>query len=290
MPEALHRLEEPLAPCRGRACRISWSPPSTRVTVRAPPHERLGHLQADVAAADDHDRRGTRDVRARSSSALASSSVCTPRTWSTSMPGQVGAGGAGAGGDVELVEAEVEGALVLVVAHLHRPPVRVDADHLVVEAHVDAVLLAELLRACGPPGRRATPPRRRPGTGSRRPSSWSTRPSRGPRSRGRAAGVGPAWRPPCPPASPPITTSRSAIGWQATGAPRARLPRMAVREDCRHYSTRTTPSGEVVQRCRVEHGRDRTRSPARPTACSSSPGRSPTPAGSGSTARRTNPA
>jgi hypothetical protein len=27
---------------------------------------------------------------------------------------------------------------------------------------------------------------------------------------------------------------------------------MAVREDCRHYSTRTTGSGDVVQRCRVE--------------------------------------
>ena len=26
---------------------------------------------------------------------------------------------------------------------------------------------------------------------------------------------------------------------------------MAVRQDCRHYSTRTTPTGEVVQRCRV---------------------------------------
>lgn len=26
---------------------------------------------------------------------------------------------------------------------------------------------------------------------------------------------------------------------------------MAVREDCRHYSTRTTGPGEVVQRCRV---------------------------------------
>lgn len=27
---------------------------------------------------------------------------------------------------------------------------------------------------------------------------------------------------------------------------------MAVRHDCRHYSTRTTTSGEVVQRCRVD--------------------------------------
>lgn len=27
---------------------------------------------------------------------------------------------------------------------------------------------------------------------------------------------------------------------------------MAVRQDCRHYSTRTVASGEQVQRCRVE--------------------------------------
>ena len=26
---------------------------------------------------------------------------------------------------------------------------------------------------------------------------------------------------------------------------------MPVRQDCRHYSTRTTPGGDVVQRCRV---------------------------------------
>ena len=27
---------------------------------------------------------------------------------------------------------------------------------------------------------------------------------------------------------------------------------MTVRDDCRHYSTRTTGGGEVVQRCRVD--------------------------------------
>ncbi len=27
---------------------------------------------------------------------------------------------------------------------------------------------------------------------------------------------------------------------------------MGVRTDCRHYSTRTLPSGEVVERCRVD--------------------------------------
>jgi len=26
---------------------------------------------------------------------------------------------------------------------------------------------------------------------------------------------------------------------------------MAVRKDCRHYSTRSTPSGDTVQRCRL---------------------------------------
>jgi hypothetical protein len=27
---------------------------------------------------------------------------------------------------------------------------------------------------------------------------------------------------------------------------------MGVRQDCRHYSTRTTVSGETIQRCRVD--------------------------------------
>jgi hypothetical protein len=27
---------------------------------------------------------------------------------------------------------------------------------------------------------------------------------------------------------------------------------MAVRRDCRHYSTRTTPGGDVLQRCRID--------------------------------------
>ena len=32
----------------------------------------------------------------------------------------------------------------------------------------------------------------------------------------------------------------------------ARQLTVAVRPDCRHYSTRTLPSGEVVERCRVD--------------------------------------
>ena len=40
------------------------------------------------------------------------------------------------------------------------------------------------------------------------------------------------------------------MGAHATGT--AKMVRMAVREDCRHYSTRTAPTGDVVQRCRVD--------------------------------------
>jgi hypothetical protein len=31
---------------------------------------------------------------------------------------------------------------------------------------------------------------------------------------------------------------------------------MGVRDDCRHYSTRTTTAGEVVQRCRLDANED----------------------------------
>ncbi len=40
------------------------------------------------------------------------------------------------------------------------------------------------------------------------------------------------------------------MGAHATGT--AKMVGMAVREDCRHYSTRTAPTGDVVQRCRVD--------------------------------------
>jgi hypothetical protein len=31
---------------------------------------------------------------------------------------------------------------------------------------------------------------------------------------------------------------------------------MGVRQDCRHYSTRTTGAGEMIQRCRVSANED----------------------------------
>ena len=38
---------------------------------------------------------------------------------------------------------------------------------------------------------------------------------------------------------------------RARGASCATLGAVAVREDCRHYSTRSTPAGDVLQRCRL---------------------------------------
>lgn len=49
-----------------------------------------------------------------------------------------------------------------------------------------------------------------------------------------------------PPASPPITTNLPGIcrDCQTGGS-------VGVREDCRHYSSRTTAAGDVLQRCRL---------------------------------------
>ena len=44
----------------------------------------------------------------------------------------------------------------------------------------------------------------------------------------------------------PVRRESAAVG------ERAKLRAMAVRQDCRHYSTRTAASGEQVQRCRVD--------------------------------------
>lgn len=47
-----------------------------------------------------------------------------------------------------------------------------------------------------------------------------------------------------PPASPPITTSRSAIASYHRA--------MAARTDCRHYVVRTASQLEKVERCRLD--------------------------------------
>ena len=42
-----------------------------------------------------------------------------------------------------------------------------------------------------------------------------------------------------------------AAGWSPSGRVRE-TPPMAVRTDCRHYSTRTVASGDQMQRCRLK--------------------------------------
>ena len=41
-------------------------------------------------------------------------------------------------------------------------------------------------------------------------------------------------------------------GWDGDSGRGCKTGAVGVREDCRHYSTRTVASGEVVQRCRVD--------------------------------------
>ena len=45
-------------------------------------------------------------------------------------------------------------------------------------------------------------------------------------------------------AADPSGACSAAVGLGHTGC-------VAVREDCRHYSTRSTPAGDVLQRCRL---------------------------------------
>ena len=223
--------------------------------LRAPAHEGLGHLQADVAAADHDHGLGTCARAGVVEQRLGVVERLHARGRGRAVDaGQVGAGRAGAGGDVELVEVERERAAGAAWSRTStRARRQVDAQHLVVEPDVDAVLLAELLRACGRRGRRARRRRRRRGTGCRRPSSSSTRPSRGRRSPGRAGAAGPGMAAAMPagvaadrpPAGPPC-------GREATRAPVGDFRAWP----CARTAATTPPAprrrGEVVQRCRVD--------------------------------------
>ena len=70
-------------------------------------------------------------------------------------------------------------------------------------------------------------------------------------------------RPSEPPPRSSLRTGRNPgdrvpqLGWgvkrgcQVGSGPSATLVAMAVREDCRHYSSRSTTDGDAVQRCRL---------------------------------------
>ena len=106
----------------------------------APAHERLGDLEPDVAATDDD------DVAAPAALGDLEQPLAVVERLHAVHVGQVDAGdrrpaGHGAGAEQELVVAEAERAPVLVVSHLHLPPLHVDGHRLVPHAHVDPVLL-----------------------------------------------------------------------------------------------------------------------------------------------------
>ncbi len=189
---------------------MSWSAPSTSTTRGAARLERLGHLEADVAATD-HDHVAALGATGDLEQVGGVVEGLHPPHPVVVDAGQVRADGAGAGGEEHLVEAEHQGAGPVVVAHLDLPGIQVDADRLVAGAHVDELALPELLRRPGDQvvdlidltshqvgdaagGVARVPPRSR-ATMSR----WRWR-----RRAWEAADM--------PAASPPITTSRSATG------------------------------------------------------------------------------
>ena len=166
----------------------------------APAEERLGHLQADVAAADDDDvgaagarRPGRAGARRRRGSARRARGH-------RRCPGRSGRTGRAPVAEHELVEAEPEGA-ARGRGRAPRPCRRRGRWPMASwpDAHVDALLVAELLGRAGHQVVEARRRRRRPGTGCRRRSSWSSCPC----SRATISRSGLAPRPVTPPPSRP---------------------------------------------------------------------------------------
>ena len=135
---------------------------------RRPTDERLGHLEADVAATDDDDvaalaaRRSRGARRRRRASARRRPGRCR-------CPGASGGGRLRPGRWQQVVEADPDRSIVLAVAHLDLAPVDVDRRRLVPKAHVDPVALAQLLGASGDQVGDPCDLTRRRGTGCRRP-------------------------------------------------------------------------------------------------------------------------
>ena len=254
MPRPLDRLDEAIghvgverahelvaaldAGSRGRRGARTPRPSRARCSRRRPPRP-----------------RSQRAVRTRSSSADASSSVCTPWTPGPSMPGRSGRTGRAPVATRSWSNSRWNVRCAGVVADLDLARgSRSMRHHLVVQAHVDA-LLAVLLRGAGDEVVERRPPHRRRGTGCRRRSSSSTTPARGPRSRGTAAAGGPAMAAAMPAgvAAHHDQPLHHAQGGYRPGAWEDRA--VAVREDCRHYSTRTTRSGRGRAALPRRHGR-----------------------------------
>ena len=135
-----------LAAMSGSSVRMGCSPPSSSTTLEAPRcEERLGHLQADVAATDDDDVATPTGRNAVQQACAVLERLHAPH------PVRVDAGDRRAdrmcpGGDVQQVEPDLDRALVGQIAHVESPAIEIDGHDLVQCPDIDAVLVAELLR------------------------------------------------------------------------------------------------------------------------------------------------
>ncbi len=131
---------------RVRAMQVSLSSTST---TRAPPAAKgLGHLEPHVAGSH-HDH-----VTAAAGARLVEQALAVFEGLHAVDPlgvaaGQVWADRAGAGADQQLVERHADGSFVVEVVHRERPVAEVDAHHLVLHAHVDALVGPELVGGAG---------------------------------------------------------------------------------------------------------------------------------------------
>ena len=259
--------------------RISWSEPSTSGHLGPPAHEGLGHLQADVAAADHDDRPAPRG-RGRDRAAPWRRRGSARRGRGR---GRCRAGRAGwAGRRWPRAAGRTSSGIVRWRAWSRTSSVRageVDAEHLVLQPDVDA-LLAELGRGARHEvverGHVARHQVRDAAGGVARPRALLEGddlevrlPATGLHGRRHAAGVSSDHHEPVRHGRRlPVRRMRDFRPWPCgrtvATTPRARCPR----------ATSCSGAGSTRPRWRP--------SPAPPTASSSSPARSPTPAGSAS--------
>ena len=132
----------------GSSVRITWALRVDERDVGSPHDERLGHLEPDVAAADDDHPLAAALLGEGEQLRAVLERLHAPDLIAVGAR-QIGPGGPCAGADEQVVEADAEGAVVAAVVHLDLTAIEVDPHDLVTDPHVDAVVVAQLIGRAG---------------------------------------------------------------------------------------------------------------------------------------------